>query len=239
MTQRQEHSKINDIRGCYLFSEVQPESLEPLARASSIQKYSSDQVIFEVEEEADGLRVVLSGEVRIWTADSHGRQFTLAFLGPGDPFGEIALLDGLTRTANATSEAMTECLFLPSSAVDRALASDPALARQLLYALCEILRQNLATINSFAFTALDARLARKLHELALDHAEVAGNIARFSRQFSQTDLAQLLGVSREAVNKQFRVLKHDGLVVQEGGRLIINDLKTLAARAEAAEILAG
>lgn len=230
-------NKIEIIRDCYLFAGVDPKCLEPLARASSIRRYESGRVIFQRDDEADGLRVILSGEVRIWIADSQGREFTLAFMGEGDPFGEIALLDGLKRTANAASIETTDCLFLPTRAVEIALARDALFARQLVYSLCETIRINLATINSFAFVGLDARLAGKLHELALDHAEIEGGAARFSRQFSQTDLAQLLGVSREAVNKQFRALKHDGLVLQDSGRLTITDLGALAARAQAAESL--
>ena len=231
--------KFDALRGCYLFSELDPESLRPLAQASSKSTYGRGKTIFQSEDEADGLRIILSGEVRIWIADSNGREFTLAFMGPGEPFGEIALLDGLMRTANATSVDKTECLFLPTSAVEKALAEDVGFARHLVFSLCETIRHNIATINGFAFVGLDARLARKLHDLALDHAEIDGPSARFARQFSQTDLAQLLGVSREAVNKQLRALKHDGLVVQEGGQLTITDLPGLAARAELAAGLTG
>lgn len=223
--------KLQIIRGCHLFSGAALDSLAPLAKASFVERRAAGEGIFSAEDEADGLRVVLSGQVRIWLDNSEGRQLTLSLLGKGDPFGEIALLDGLPRTANATCLESTECLFLPAKAVQEALQHDGSLANALILSLCELLRQNLGTLTGFAFADLDSRLALKLHELALDYAEISGPRARFSRRFSQTELAQLLGVTREAVNKRFRVLEHDGLVAQEAGFLVIHDLAALVERA--------
>ncbi len=231
--------KTRIIRKCHLFAGATEESLAPLARASTVRASEPGGEIFSAGDEADGLRVVLSGQVRIWIAGSDGRELTLAFLEPGDPFGEIALLDGLPRTASATAQEATRCLFLPAMAVDRVLEADPALARHLVLSLCELLRRNLGTITGFAFAGLGARLARTLHDLALDHGSIEGRTARFERRFSQQDLAQLLGVTREAVNKRLRALEHDGLVIREGVRLTIPDLPALAARAEAEEGLGG
>lgn len=230
-----ELSKTEAIRRCHLFAGIDPASLAPLAEASSVQSYAPGATIFMAGDEADGLRVVLSGQVRIWMSDREGHELTLAFLDCGDSFGEIALLDTLPRTACATAREATVCLFLPASAMQTALSRDPELARHLVLSLCELLRRNLGIISGFAFVDLGARLARKLHELATDHAAITGKEAHFSRRFSQTDLAQLLGVSREAVNKRLRGLEHDGLVAQDKGQLVILDLPRLARRAEAEE----
>jgi len=220
------------LRKCHLFSGLAPESLAPLAQASSIRVTQSGVEIFAAGDTVDGLRVVISGQVRLWIADREGRELTLLFAEPGDPFGEIALLDGLPRSAAATALETTRCLFLPVSAVETALAADPAFARHLILSLCELLRRNVETISGFAFSGLDARLAHRLYDLAHDHAEITGQSARFTRHFSQTDLAQLLGVTREAVNKKLRALEHDGLVLRNGTTLSLPDLPALAARAE-------
>ncbi|MEM8555034.1 MAG: Crp/Fnr family transcriptional regulator [Pseudomonadota bacterium] len=225
--------RLQTVRSCHLFSGADGDSLVPLAAASYLERFSSGGHIFAAQDEADGLRIVLSGQVRIWIDNSEGRELTLALLGDGDPFGEIALLDGLPRTANATCLEETSCLFLPAHAMQVALANDAALARHLVLSLCEMLRQNIGTINGFAFAGLVTRLALKLQELAVDHAEIDGQTARFTRRFSQTDLAHLLGVTREAVNKRLKVLEHDGLIVQDGGRLVIPDMSALAARTTA------
>ena len=219
------------LRKCYLFEGLAPESLAPLVEASAIRVIEPGTEIFAAGDAVDGLRVVVSGQVRLWIADREGRQLTLHLAEPGESFGEIALLDNLPRTATATATERTRCLLLPVSAVETAIATDPAVSRHLILSLCAIVRRNVDTISGFAFSALDARLARRLHELAMDHAEITGQAARFTRRFSQTDLAQLLGVTREAVNKKLRALEHDGLVLRKGGLLSLPNLPELATRA--------
>ena len=91
------------IRACHLFAEADEATLANLARRSWITRHAAGGAVFMAGDEADGLRVVLEGLVRIWIADDEGRELTLALLEPGEPFGEIALLDGLPRTANATA----------------------------------------------------------------------------------------------------------------------------------------
>ena len=204
------------------------ESLAPLAAASSIERVPERFGLFTVHDQADGIRIVLNGEVRIWLADQDGRELTLAYLCEGDVFGEIALLDGLQRAANATTTCTTECLFLPAQAVQKAVAKDPALAQHLIYSLCELLRRNLGTISSFAFGSLDARLSQVLYDLALDYANIEGNRATYWRKFSQLDLAMMLGVSREAVNKRLKDLERRGLVAFEDSKILLPDLSALA-----------
>ena len=86
-------------------------------------------------------------------------------------------------------------------------------------------------MGAFAFLGLDGRLAQKLHDLALSHAVVEGGRATFQRRFSQTELAQMLGVTREAVNKRISALAHDGLIGLTDGLISIPDLGALAERA--------
>lgn len=223
--------KIKSIRRSYLFAGASDDSLRPLAEACSVEKLPRKSTIFTIHDPADGLRIIYVGEVRIWLADSDGRELTLALLGPGDAFGEIALLDGLTRTASAVAERDVESLFLPAKAVERALGEDPALARDLIYSLCDLNRRNLESISSFAFSDLDIRLSKLLCDLAIDHANIKGNEAIFLRKFSQTDLALLLGVTREAINKRFKRLEQDGLVKVDKSILVLPAMQELSARA--------
>ena len=230
--------KIAAIKGCHLFSGAARESLEPLARASQEVRSKKGSTIFMEGDEADGLRVVLSGLVRIWIADLDGRELTLALMEPGETFGEIAILDGLPRSANATALEATECLLTPLPALDMALAEDPRLARHLIQLLCEVLRRNTVDMGAFAFLGLDVRLAQKLQDLAVAHAVIDDGRAEFRRRFSQTELAQMLGVTRESVNKRLAALTLDGLITQTDGLFSIPDLAALAARAQSATELA-
>ncbi|MEM8729245.1 MAG: Crp/Fnr family transcriptional regulator [Pseudomonadota bacterium] len=226
-----ENDKIAAIRRCYVFSDVSEQSLAAMASTSDILYYPAGTPLFMAGDPPDGLRVVLSGLVRIWISDPEARELTLSLMEPGDPFGEIALLDGLPRSANATVVEAGECLLMPADALERAMDIDPSLARHLVGVLCEMLRRNTEALGAFAFLGLGGRLAQKIHDLALDHAVSDGAGVRFKRNFSQTDLARMLGVSREAVNKRLSALSHDGLISLDGGVLSVPDLSALAARA--------
>ena len=226
------------LRRCHLFAGADDLSVATLAKASRIVRYRARQTLFMAGDAPDGLYVLQSGLVRIWISDADGRELTIALMEPGDPFGEIALLDGLPRTANATALEPTECLLTPPAALDAALDGNLQLARHLIDLLCEYLRRNTAEMGAFAFLGLDSRLAQKLHDLALAHSVIDGGAARFTRRFSQSDLAQMLGVTREAINKRLGAFAHDGLIVQADGQTTLPDLAALAARARSAEGLA-
>jgi CRP-like cAMP-binding protein len=225
------------IRECYLFSNIDEGSLDLLARLSTIARYEAERAIFAAGDEPDGLRVIISGSIRIWISDAEGRELTLALLEQGDPFGEISVLDKLPRTANATALEKSECLFLPTDAMEIALDNSPQFAHHLIQLLCEILRRNTEAMGSFAFLGLDGRLAQKLLDLALSYAEQKDDGAYFKRKFSQNELAHMLGVTREALNKRLNALAHDGMITLTNGLISIPDVKALATRASAAERL--
>lgn len=217
------------IRGCYLFAEANDESVSLLAGRSSIEKPRKNSQLFMAGDEPDGLRIVLGGLVRIWINDIDGRELTLTLLESGDTFGEIALLDGQPRSANATVIEPSSLLLLPRSAMDDVLQRDTHLARHLILLLCDMLRRNTEELRGFAFQDLGVRLAQKLYELAMAHASIDGGSARFQRKFSQTELAQMLGATREAVNKRLAALSHDGLLRIENSLIEIPDLRALVA----------
>ncbi len=221
---------VEALRRCYLFADADTRSVEQLGQASHVVRCAAGSSLFSAGDESDGLYIMRSGLVRIWVADTEGRELTLALMEPGDPFGEIALLDRLPRSASATALEDTICLLTPVSAMDAALEQNLRLARHLIEQLCEILRRNTRELSGYAFLSLDSRLAQKLYDLALAHAEIEGKTARFTRRFSQTELAQMLGATRESVNKRLAALAHDGLVRQDDGYVTLTDLAALEAR---------
>lgn len=225
---------LDAIRACYLFVGADEGSLHKLALASKVKRFDQGSTLFHSGDEADHLYILLSGLVRIWIAGEDGRELTLALLEAGEPFGEIAVLDGLPRTANATVLEPAQCLLTPSRALEDVLETDTRLARHLIQLLCELLRRNTDAMGAFAFFGLDGRLAQKLHDLALTHAVLHGQTAKFNRKFSQTELANMLGVTREAVNKRLATMVVDGLLIQKDGFLEIPDLTAMKQRAQAA-----
>ncbi len=222
------------IRGCYLFAEANDDSISQLAERSSIEKRENNTSLFMAGDDADGLRIVLSGLVRIWINDTDGRELTLTLLKSGDPFGEIALLDGQPRSANATVIEPSSLLLLRRSVFDDVLHSDAHLARHLVLLLCGILRRNTEDLRGFAFHGLGARLTQKLHELAIAHAVIDNGSARFTRKFSQTELAQMLGATREAINRRLAAMSYDGTISVTNGLIEIPDLNALVSKPAAA-----
>ncbi len=179
-------------------------------------------------DDADGLRIILSGGVRIWISDQDGQELTVALLEKGDSFGEIALFDELPRTASATATENTECLYVPRSVADTLLKQNPDFAKQIIQILCETLRRNTKEMSAVMFLNLEKRLAQKLCDLAFTHARIEDNKACFNRKFSQADLAKMLGVSREAINKRLTNFAQQGLIEVKGGKLSILDVARLS-----------
>ena len=218
------------LRDCYVFSTLSADVISKLASNCTEQSYSKGQEIFAISDEADGLRILLNGVVRVWISDEEGRELTVGLLEAGDSLGEIALFDELPRTASATAIEATHCPFLRSASINDLINHDPLFARQIILVLCEILRRNTEEMGAVMFLNLEERLAQKLQILAVSHADIADNQARFHRKFSQTDLARMLGVSREAVNKRLTSFTQQGLIEVKGGYLTILDIRGLARK---------
>jgi CRP-like cAMP-binding protein len=218
------------IRHCYLFAEAQPASIAQLAASSTLETRARRTDVFEAGDAPDGMRVVVSGLIRIWINDAQGRELTLTLIESGEAFGEIALLDGAARTANASVLEPAQMLLLRKTAFDAVLETDPGLARHLIVLLCDRLRRNTSDLRGFAFQDVGMRLASKLHDLAMGHADLSGDMARFTNRFSQTELAQMLGVTREAVNKRLAALCCDGILSIEEGRITVLSLAALRMR---------
>lgn len=219
------------IRRSFLFKDVDQPILERLAALSVTKQLARRETLFNRGDDGDALYAVIEGLVRIWVGSDSGKELTFSIMEPGDVFGEIALLDGLSRTANATAQEATQLLVIQRSAFLAVLEGDALLGRHIIELLCERLRRKTDLLSDFAFAELPVRLARKLNDLVTAHAEIDGNSAKLGRIFSQTELAQMLGVSREAINKQLAAWSQKGIVSTEEGGLTITDLGRLRTQA--------
>lgn len=218
------------IRRSFLFQEVAQPILDRLAALSVTKHLDRREALFNRGDEGDALYAVVDGLVRIWVGSDSGKELTFSMMEPGDVFGEIALLDGLPRTANATAQEATLLLVIQRSAFLSVLENEPKLGRHIIELLCERMRLKTDLLSDFAFADLPVRLARKLGDLVTAHGEIDGNAAKLGKRFSQTELAQMLGVSREAINKQLAAWSHKGVVSTEDGGLTILDLTTLRSQ---------
>lgn len=220
--------KTSLLRRCFLFENADDRAIAALADRAALARCPKDQALFLEGDEGGALYIITSGLMRVWLSEpEHGKELTLAFLEEGDVLGEIALLDGQTRSASASAVEDTELLEIKRAAFFEAVREIPAFAEHLFELVCERYRENMADLNARVFFSLKRRLAEKLVGLALAHGRIDGPRVTFTRKFSQTELAQLLGVTREAVNRQLSDWVRADVAKVDNGRLEILDLPAL------------
>lgn len=225
--------KARLLRRSFIFRDLDETLLGRLARLSQTHRLAAGSLLFHQGEEGDALYGVAEGLIRIWVSGDSGKELTLQLLEPGDVFGEIALLDGLPRSASAEAIEDSLLVVVRREAFLPLLEAESGLARHVIELICERLRDSTNRASEFAFLGLATRLARKLQQLAIAHGhdEPDGSV-RIALKLSQGELAQMLGVTREAVNKQLKLWTQENLVKHELGQIVIRDRRRLAGIAE-------
>jgi CRP-like cAMP-binding protein len=185
--------------------------------------------VFAKDAPGDSMMAVLAGRVRIGAVSADGREVTLNVIGPGEIFGEIALLDGKPRSADAVAIEDTLLLVVERRHFMPFLLRDPSLVERLLYVLCDRLRRTSLALEEIALLDLGVRLARVLLKLAADYGRAVDGGIRIDIKLSQRDLANLVASTRESVNKQLQHWKREGILHQKDGRLILRNQAALAA----------
>lgn len=208
-----------------LFRGLATATIERIAALATRKAYAQGAVVFMRGDPGDSLCGVVSGRVRISASRRGGREVFLNIMGPGDAFGEIALLDGKPRTATATALARTELIILRRDRFAELLASEPSLARHLIQLLCERVRWTAQLMEDSALLGVPARLAKRVLSLA---RLPGGDPARGSKvSISQEELAQFLGLSRQVVNQHLQVWKQEGWITSGRGSITLADVRAL------------
>lgn len=207
-----------------LLGHLTPEELDRLLAPARVERLDAGRVLFRKGDPGDRLYVVLAGRISIGTTSEDGKEVVLNVLGRGAVFGEIALLDGKARTADATAMAECHLLVLERSDFMPFLESHPEVAARLIAVLCERVRWVSESYEDALFMDLPARLAKRLLRLAEAYGEPAeGAGTRIEFPLSQQELAKMAGVSRESVNKLLRAWQHEGLIAHDHSHVTILD----------------
>ena len=223
---------VRSLRRCALFVHVEPEGLSVLARAMVARRFRRNEVIFHQGDLGDSLHVLASGAVKIVLPSSEGDEAIIATLTPGDFFGELALLDGAPHSATATAVESVETLSLARAPFQQLLDQDRGLRMALLSGLAAELRRLTGHVEELHFLDLAGRLAMRLVRLARERDPNAEGEVRLDWPFTQSDLAAMIGGTRQSVNMLLSQLVEDGLLVIEHDTLVIKDLGTLTDRAD-------
>jgi CRP-like cAMP-binding protein len=207
-----------------LFSDLGPEVIDCLSGMATTRALRAGEILFQVGDPGDALYGVRRGEIRIETGTEAGRRIVLNSLGAGDLFGEIALLDGRERTADAVAAVASEVFVLRRSDLLAYLRREPDVAVRLIGLLCSRIRYIAGQMTELATLSLGVRLARRLTILAEDF----GN----EIQISQEQLGAFVGGTRESVNRQLQVWRRAGLLDLRRGCVVLRDAEALARAAQ-------
>jgi len=184
-----------------LFANLDAEGTRELTVAFKPRAFRPGEVIFHRDDPGQVLYVIREGKVRIYITSSEGQEVALAVFGPGDSFGELALLDGQARSASAVAIDAVETYTLQRTDFANAVIRYPRIAIQVMNVLSHRLRQTDAMIEDLLFLNVHGRVAKKLLELAEMHGVKTGDGIRIDMRLTQSNLASLVGASRESVNK--------------------------------------
>ena len=205
------------LRNVPLFSGLDETELERLSRVATRRRaWRGDQVV-RAGESADALLILLTGRAKVTYFDEEGREIILAWLGPGEFFGEMGLIDGSPRSASVVAVEPCELLAIGKSEFQRCMQENFQVAQKLMQILVRRLREADRNIESLALLDVYGRVASLLLDMSEDE-----NGKRVVRQkISKQDMARMIGASREMVSKVMRDLELGGYIVVD------NDLITI------------
>lgn len=193
------------------FAGVAEAELETLARSLQRRSVRGGKAVFRHDDPGSSLYVIESGVVKVQRTSPEGREVILAILGPGDFFGELALLDGEPRSADAIAREDCTLLVLEREDFLAFLDKEPGVATKLLAALSRRLRRTDQLVQDAAFLDVPARLARALLQLAESPEATTG--------LTQSELAAMVGASRESVNRWLQFYRRRGLIDSATGSI--------------------
>ena len=222
---------VASLRDSYLFERAEEDALAAIARHLRRRRFRRGETIFHQGDPGDSLHIVSSGAVKIVLPSLEGEEAIIATLRSGDFFGELALLDGAPRSATAIALEATETSTLPRQAFLNMLDQDKALRESLLAGLAREIRRVTTHVEELHFLDLAGRLASRLARLARD-AEPEATEVRLDWPYTQSDLASMIGGTRQSVNKLLSDLADRELVIIEKDTLIIPDVEALELEAE-------
>jgi CRP-like cAMP-binding protein len=219
------------LAGHFLLQHLGADELKRLAATTTLANYPANAVIFQKGDPGSSMMAVIRGRVKICAHSADGRELVLNILGKDGLFGEIALLDGESRTADAVALEETDLLVLERAKFIPILIEHPDMALRLLSLVCKRLRQTNEYLEDTLFLEAPSRLARALLRLVPMFGKKGPGGVLLDVKLSQQQMANLVGLSRESVNKQLREWQREGLITLEKGLVTLHDQRSLEALA--------
>jgi CRP/FNR family cyclic AMP-dependent transcriptional regulator len=216
------------LRKIPFLGQLQLKDLREIHKISRIKEYGPGEIIFTKAQAANQMFVVLSGRVKIFTHSGGKKRKTFAYLDSGDFFGEMALLEGKTRSASAEAVSYARLLVITQSEFRKLLIGDPQMALYLLRTVCARLRKANEAIEGMLFRNILGRVAQALSDLGRRGRKTRGGL-ELSEHYTQQELADLVGTTREPLTRALSTLRRVQLIETSNGQIFIKDPIKLSA----------
>lgn len=202
-----------------LFSGLPEPDVQFLLKLATPRNFTKNALVIREGAEGESLFIVTAGKVKVFLNDDNGKEIILSVLGPGDFIGELALIDDDARSASVMTMEPSEFLVLSKQTFRDHLRKNPDLAMNIMRVLATRLRSADQMIGSLALMDVFGRVARTLTQLA---KPAEGRLVVTDR-YTQQDIANMVGASREMVSRIFRDLTMAGLIQVEHGQIVVNE----------------
>ena len=219
------------LKGVHLFQSLNAEDCECLAASLRRRSLKKGEVLFRKGDEGRSLYIVRRGGIKIVLPSELGDEAVLAILSEGDFFGEMALLDGMPRSADAVALESSELFALNRDDFLAFLRNNEKATQSILSCLSMRLRKTDDLLEDAYFLNISVRLAKRLVELSKTYGHREGDTIKIDMRLTQKDLASMVGATRESINKELRVLREMELVSTAGNAIQVLDLARLERRA--------
>ena len=218
------------FRKAPLFTALDDETALSLRASMDQVRIAKGSVLFSEGDAGDHLYVILEGKLKLGTSSGDGRENLLSILGPGEMFGELSLFDPGPRTSTAT--AVTDCrlLSLGHKQAIPWITAHPEVSLQLLARLAQRLRRTNEAVGDLVFSDVPGRVAKALIDLGERFGKTTDEGLLVNHDLTQEELAQLVGASRETVNKALADFAGRGWLRLDGRSVLINDVERLSKR---------
>ena len=205
------------LRNVPLFSGLDESELQRLSQVAMRRRAGRNEQVVRAGEDAESLIVLLTGRAKVTNFDEEGREIILAWLGPGEFFGEMGLIDCSPRSASVVAVEPCELLTIGKTEFQRCMQDNFQVAQKLMQILVRRLREADRNIESLALLDVYGRVAR----LLLDLSEEEGGKRLVKQKISKQDMARMIGASREMVSKVMRDLEVGGYIISSGDQITI------------------
>ncbi|SDD38329.1 transcriptional regulator [Sanguibacter gelidistatuariae] len=214
-----------------LFATMEETETRALLASMTKVELARGDVLFTEGQPGDRLYVIREGKIKLGRSSGDGRENLIAVLGPGEMFGELSLFDPGPRSLGASAVSDSVVYELGHSALVAALEENPGVAKHLLTALARRLRRTNEALADLVFSDVPGRVAKALLDLSTRFGEQVDEGIRVAHDLTQEELAQLVGASRETVNKALADFAGRGWVRREGRAVVLLDIDRLERRA--------